>query len=190
MAMAVWQKKGLRIICIGIIILILLGIITSLTVLLLDYFNIVDVEILKTNLLQVFHTNEADGKNAEEDPVDNELQVLGEKIVELEQENISLRDEVKQKSNEVLELIQELDQLQTKLVELENEKQSKTRVAEIYKKMRPQQAAAILEKLTEEEALAILKILDAQQVSQIMAQLDPNRAATLTRGMNNPKGGD
>ena len=148
------------------------------------------MDTLKTNLQQRFLPGRAEKENTTEDPICNELRVLRNKVAELEQENISLRGEIKQKSNEVLDLIQELDQVQTKLQEFENERQSKTRVAEVYKKMRPQQAAAILEKLTEEEALAILTVLDAQQTSQILAQLEPNQAANLTRGMNYPKGGD
>lgn len=190
MVMAVWRKKSMRIILLGIIILILLGVLTGLTVLILDYFNLVDMKVVKTNFQQRFIPRVAGEDDPREDPLNNELQTLKREIDKLQKENISLRNEIRQKSNDLVDMIQELDQLQTKLVQLENSKISQSRVAEVYERMRPQQAAAILGKLPEEEVLAILIMIDTQQVSQILAQLEPNQAASLTQGMNNPKGGD
>lgn len=178
--------KGSRIVLFGLVIIVLLAMLVTFTILLLDYFQVIDGEaILAFWQERVPWWQEEEEEKEESHPYLEQLRALEKELEELRQENDRLRYEVGQKSKEVQALLQELEELRVKEREWEDERERRLLVGEVYNKMQPREAAAILAELSDEEALAILLLVDAQQVSQILAQMDPARAATLTKAMNN-----
>jgi flagellar motility protein MotE (MotC chaperone) len=183
-----WRRnKWVRFFFWVVVMVILLGFLIGLTLLLLDSLNIIDVEALREDWHQRLRPGSGE-KEFSQEP--EKVDLLEKEIAELKGENTSLRGELAEKSRELLGLLQELEEVREKLRELEEEKQRRVHIGEVYGKMRPQEAAAILGRLSDGEAVEILMALEAEQAGQILAKMDPGKAAALTKAMNCPKGGD
>jgi len=187
MAISWRRNKWVRFFFWGVAVVILLALILGLSLLLLDFLNIIDLEAFKESWLQRLARH-----SGEEEPPGEpgELVLLQEELAELKRENTTLRGDLTEKSREVVKLLQELEEVRARLRELEEESQRRTQVGALYEKMRPQEAAAILERLSAEEAVEILMGLDAEQAGRILAKMDPGKAAALTKTIQDQKGGD
>ncbi|TYS70595.1 hypothetical protein FZC76_01510 [Sutcliffiella horikoshii] len=100
------------------------------------------------------------------------------------QEIILLERQVSEKEREITKLIANLEEANSRIVDLEKQQQeiksSTKELAKLYEGMSTKKAAQIMMELDEDMALLILNELSTSKTSSILGQLEPQQAARFT----------